>query len=76
MEILGQGGERISGVWTGGVKTKVHTANRAITALTRHGGGPVHINLQTLYSWDFSVAKLPEVKMVRRMLVYVCTKRY
>ena len=22
MEILGQGGERISGVWTGGVKTK------------------------------------------------------
>ena len=41
--------------------------NRAITALTRHGGGPVHINLQTLYSWDFSVAKLPEVKMVRRM---------
>ena len=25
MEILGQGGERISGVWTGGVKTKVHT---------------------------------------------------
>ena len=41
--------------------------NRAISALTRHGGGPVHINLQTLYSWDFSVASLPEVKVVKRM---------
>lgn len=41
--------------------------NRAITALTRHGGGPVHINLQTLYSWDFSVSKLPEVKAIKRM---------
>ena len=30
MEILGQGGERISGVWTGGVKTKVHTAGLTI----------------------------------------------
>lgn len=41
--------------------------NRAITALTRHGGGPVHINLQTLYSRDFSVSKLPEVKTIKRM---------
>lgn len=41
--------------------------NRAITALTRRGGGPVHINLQTLYSWDFSVEELPEVKPIRRM---------
>lgn len=41
--------------------------NRAITALTRRGGGPVHINLQTLYSRDFSVTKLPEVKAIKRM---------
>lgn len=41
--------------------------NRAITALTRHGGGPVHINLQTLYSRDFSVKVLPEVKAIKRM---------
>lgn len=41
--------------------------NRALTALTRRGGGPVHINLQTLYSRDFSVSKLPEVKTIKRM---------
>lgn len=41
--------------------------NRAITALTRRGGGPVHINLQTLYSRDFSVKELPEVKVIQRM---------
>lgn len=41
--------------------------NRAITALIRRGGGPVHINLQTLYSWDFSVKQLPEVKVIKRM---------
>lgn len=41
--------------------------NRAITALTRRGGGPVHINLQTLYNWDFSVTELPDVKVIKRM---------
>lgn len=41
--------------------------NRAITALTRRGGGPVHINLQTLYSRDFSVKELPDVKAIRRL---------
>lgn len=41
--------------------------NRAITALTRRGGGPVHINLQTLYSRDFSVKELPEVKAIKRL---------
>ena len=30
MEILGQGGERISGAWTGGVKTKVYTSGLTI----------------------------------------------
>lgn len=41
--------------------------SRAITALFRHGGGPVHINLQTLYSRDFSVKELPDVKVIKRM---------
>lgn len=41
--------------------------NRALTALTRRGGGPVHINLQTDYSSDFTVAQLPEVKAIKRI---------
>ena len=36
MEILGQGGERISGVWTGGVKTKVHTAGLTIPLMATY----------------------------------------
>ena len=36
MEILGQGGERISGVWTGGVKTKVHTAGPTIPLMATY----------------------------------------
>lgn len=41
--------------------------NKAILELTRHGGGPVHINLP----WgggkfDFSVQKLPDVRVIRR----------
>lgn len=46
------------------VKTKL---NRAITALTRRGGGPVHINLQTLYSRNFSVNELPDVQAIKRI---------
>lgn len=38
--------------------------NIALNALYRHGGGPVHINLQTRYSRDFSVKKLPEVRRI------------
>ena len=36
MEILGQGGERISGVWTGGVKTKVHTSGLTIPLMATY----------------------------------------
>lgn len=42
-------------------------ANRAILELTRHGGGPVQINLATTYSRNFSVEKLPEVRLIRRI---------
>ena len=41
--------------------------NRAILALKRHGGGPVHINLATVYSKNFSVKELPVAKVIRRI---------
>lgn len=40
--------------------------NTALLELKRHGGGPVHINLQTQYSRDFSVEELPKVKLIDR----------
>ena len=39
--------------------------NKAMHALKRHGGGPVHINLETSYSRDFSVKQLPEVRIIK-----------
>lgn len=41
--------------------------NQALLALKRHGGGPVHINLETSYSRDFSVKQLPEVRVIDRV---------
>lgn len=38
--------------------------NRAIADLFRNGGGPVHINLMTTYSRDYSVVSLPEVRKI------------
>lgn len=35
--------------------------NEALHHLTMNGGGPVHINMETSYSSDFSVKELPEV---------------
>ena len=43
--------------------------NRALLELRRDGGGPVHINLTTTYSKDFSTKSLPEVKTIRRYTV-------
>ena len=40
--------------------------NIALTELFRNGGGPVHINLQTVYSRDFSIQSLPDVNIIRR----------
>lgn len=42
--------------------------NRAILALTHRGGGPVHINLATNYSRDFSVKELPVARCIRRYM--------
>ena len=41
--------------------------NRAILELTRDGGGPVHINMETVYNNDFSVDVLPDVKPIYRI---------
>ncbi len=38
--------------------------NTALNALTRNGGGPVHINLRTQYTRDFSVSELPKVRKI------------
>ncbi len=44
----------------------VMEANKAVLELRRNGGGPVHINMMTTYSKDFSVKKLPAVRVMRR----------
>ena len=42
--------------------------NRALLELGRHGGGPVHINLVTTYSENFSVKTLPPAPVVDRIM--------
>lgn len=41
--------------------------NKALLELRRNGGGPVHINLVTQYSVDFSVKELPSVRVINRI---------
>lgn len=41
-------------------------ANKALLELRRNGGGPVHINLFTTKSKDFSVRQLPQVRVMKR----------
>ncbi len=41
-------------------------ANTAFSLLTRNGGGPVHINLITNYSKDYSVKEIPAVRKITR----------
>lgn len=40
--------------------------NNAILQLNHHGKGPVHINLTTTYSRDFTVRQLPKVRKIER----------
>lgn len=42
--------------------------NRALLELRHRGGGPVHLNVTTTYSRDFSVKELPEARMIRRVM--------
>lgn len=41
--------------------------NDALMELYRNGRGPVHINLTTSYSLDFSVSKLPQERVIQRI---------
>ena len=41
--------------------------NSALLELRRNGGGPVHINLETECSRDFSVTMLPDFRVIRRV---------
>lgn len=43
-------------------------ANKALLALRRHGGGPVHINLETAYNQNFSLQELPPARVIRRIM--------
>ncbi|MDY2942289.1 MAG: thiamine pyrophosphate-binding protein [Paludibacteraceae bacterium] len=45
-------------------------ANKAILELRRNGGGPVHINMFTTYSTDFSIMEIPPVRAFRRYLAW------
>lgn len=42
-------------------------ASRAILEAVRHGGGPVHLNLETSYKGTFNSRKLPAVRVIRRI---------
>jgi 2-succinyl-5-enolpyruvyl-6-hydroxy-3-cyclohexene-1-carboxylate synthase len=42
--------------------------NKAILELKRHGGGPVHINLPTIYSQSYSTKKLPDYRLIERVV--------
>ena len=44
--------------------------NEAFHYLTKLGGGPVHINLETSYNSDFTVKELPEVKKIGYYRIY------
>lgn len=44
-------------------------ANEALLELKHRGGGPVHINLTTTYSNDYSCKELPEARFIDRICV-------
>ena len=47
--------------WSNNVKI-----NSALLNLTKNGGGPVHINIETTFSRDFSVERLPNERVIKR----------
>lgn len=55
--------ENITAEWSNTIKI-----NRAVLELRHRGGGPVHINLTTTYSPDYSVKKLPQARLIRRIM--------
>lgn len=41
--------------------------NKAVTELFRHGGGPAHINLQTVYAKPYDVETIPNYRLIDRI---------
>ena len=41
-------------------------ANKAMLGLKWNGGGPCHINLETIYAKDFSASELPPTRVIKR----------
>lgn len=41
--------------------------NKAILEMSRHGGGPAHINLATTYSTNYIDASIPEERAIKRI---------
>lgn len=39
--------------------------NKAFASLFHRGGGPVHINMETTYSRDYSIKTLPPIKLIK-----------
>lgn len=48
----------------------INQANKALLALKSRGGGPVHINMFTEYSKDFSIKELPVARYIHKYTVY------
>ncbi len=51
-------------VWSNTVKI-----NRALLELYHRGGGPVHLNVETTYSRDYSVKELPKARLINRVML-------
>lgn len=41
--------------------------NKAVSELFRHGGGPVHINLETMHNGNFACEELPPCRVIKRI---------
>ena len=40
--------------------------NKVLSSLFRHGGGPVHLNVETKVSRDYSITELPKIRKIDR----------
>ena len=45
----------------------VVSINDALLELRHRGCGPVHLNVETTYSKDFSIKELPAIRVIRRI---------
>lgn len=43
--------------------------NKVFSSLFRHGGGPVHLNVETIVSRDYSIKELPKLKKIDRFFI-------